>query len=61
LVQCDESIKAIIERIDQEKGNTIIIETLDDETLLINSSRLPELKQSLKVVSIHGYRSHSNR
>ncbi|KAK8197506.1 RNA polymerase II transcription factor B subunit 5 [Phyllosticta capitalensis] len=49
LVQCDESIKTIIVKIDSER-NDFIIEDLDDETLVIKSDRLPELKRRLNEV-----------
>ncbi|KAK3060695.1 hypothetical protein LTS18_007963, partial [Coniosporium uncinatum] len=49
LVQCDASIKAIITKIDGELKNEIIIEDLDDETLLIKESQLATLKARLKI------------
>ncbi|KAK7534460.1 RNA polymerase II transcription factor B subunit 5 [Phyllosticta citricarpa] len=49
LVQCDESIKTIIVKIDSER-NDFIIEDLDDETLVIKSEKLPELKRRLNEV-----------
>ncbi|KAL1310604.1 hypothetical protein AAFC00_000879 [Neodothiora populina] len=48
LVQCDASIKAIICKIDEENGNVFIHEDIDDETLLVHSKKLEELKQRLK-------------
>jgi len=59
LVQCDESIKAIIEKIDGDKNNTIVLETLDEETLLIQASRINELKEMLKLVRFHCFRHRS--
>ncbi|KAF4534719.1 Nucleotide excision repair TFIIH subunit TTDA [Lasiodiplodia theobromae] len=49
LVQCDESIKTIIVKIDSEL-NDFIIEDLDDETLVIKAEKLPELKRRLNEV-----------
>ncbi|KAK8168219.1 RNA polymerase II transcription factor B subunit 5 [Phyllosticta citrichinensis] len=51
LVQCDESIKTIIVKIDSER-NDFIIEDLDDETLVIKSEKLPELKRRLNEVQM---------
>jgi TFIIH basal transcription factor complex TTD-A subunit len=50
LIQCDESIMAVIRKIDNAK-NDFIIEELDDETCLIKENKLEELKQRLKEVS----------
>ena len=50
LIQCDESIMAIIRDIDKDR-NDFIIEDLDDETCLIKENKLPELKQRLKEVT----------
>jgi hypothetical protein len=50
-VQCDASIKAIINKIDSAK-NDFIVEDLDDETVLIKESKLAELKQRLKEVCL---------
>ncbi|KAL1634116.1 TFIIH complex subunit tfb5 [Neofusicoccum ribis] len=50
LVQCDESIKTIIVKIDSEH-NDFIIEDLDDETLVVKAEKLPELKRRLNEVS----------
>ena len=50
LVQCDASIKTIINKIDSE-SNAFIVEDLDDETLVIKESKLAELKIKLKEVS----------
>ncbi|OJD29192.1 rna polymerase ii transcription factor b subunit 5 [Diplodia corticola] len=49
LVQCDESIKTIIVKIDSEL-NDFIIEDLDDETLVIKAEKLRELKRRLNDV-----------
>ncbi|KAF2674349.1 hypothetical protein BT63DRAFT_419644 [Microthyrium microscopicum] len=58
LVQCDESIKAIIEKIDKENGNTFILEALDDENLLISSGKINELKARLKSVLTDTVKEH---
>jgi TFIIH basal transcription factor complex TTD-A subunit len=50
LVQCDPSIKAIISKINEENGGLYISEDIDDETCLINTKKLDELKQKLKDV-----------
>lgn len=57
LVQCDESIKTIIVKIDSEY-NDFIIEDLDDETLVIKAEKLPELKRRLNEVRsfCHGFK-----
>ncbi|KAF2137236.1 uncharacterized protein K452DRAFT_302150 [Aplosporella prunicola CBS 121167] len=47
LVQCDESIKTIILKIDAER-NDYIIEDLDDETLVVKADKLNDLKWRLK-------------
>jgi TFIIH basal transcription factor complex TTD-A subunit len=52
LIQCDESIMAIILKIDSEHNHAFVMETLDDETCMIQSSKLNELKARLKDVSI---------
>ena len=49
-MQCDASIKTIINKIDSE-SNAFIVEDLDDETLVIKESKLAELKIRLKEVS----------
>ncbi|KAI9693385.1 MAG: hypothetical protein M1820_009314 [Bogoriella megaspora] len=46
-VQCDASIKAIINKIDALR-NDFIVEDLDDETVLIKETKLAELKERLK-------------
>ena len=51
LVQCDESIKTIIVKIDSEL-NDFIIEDLDDETLVIKAEKLRELKRRLNEVRL---------
>ncbi|KAJ9619945.1 hypothetical protein H2203_008220 [Taxawa tesnikishii (nom. ined.)] len=48
LVQCDPSIKAIILKIDAERGNQFVIEDLDDEHLLIRPKTEEQLKALLK-------------
>ena len=56
LVECDPSIKAIIERIDVQNGHGFIIENIDDEHVLIRSTKHEELKALLKDVSpLRGY------
>jgi TFIIH basal transcription factor complex TTD-A subunit len=50
LVQCDESIMAIILKIDAENNHGYITETLDDETCLVQASKLNELKSRLNDV-----------
>ncbi|KAF2238155.1 transcription factor TFIIH complex subunit Tfb5 [Viridothelium virens] len=47
LVQCDPSIKAIINKIDAAR-NDFIVEDLDDETVLIKETKMAELKERLK-------------
>lgn len=58
LIQCDPSIKAIINKID-EKYHDFIIEDLDDETVVVKETKLYELKQKLADVSrlLYGVRS----
>ncbi|KAF2485066.1 TFIIH subunit TTDA/Tfb5 [Neohortaea acidophila] len=48
LVECDASIKAIINRINDQHDHDFIIEDIDDEHVLIKSSKLDELKLLLK-------------
>jgi hypothetical protein len=55
-VQCDESIMAIIRKIDTDHNHTFITERLDDETCLVQASKLTELKMRLKEVC--NYTSH---
>lgn len=50
LVQCDESIMAIILKIDAENKHSYITERLDDETCLVQASKLNELKARLNEV-----------
>jgi hypothetical protein len=50
LVQCDESIMAIILKIDDETKPGYIMERLDDETCLVQASKLNELKIRLNEV-----------
>ncbi|KAF8458129.1 RNA polymerase II transcription factor B subunit 5 [Terfezia claveryi] len=47
LVECDPSIKAIILKIDGDH-NDFIIEDLDDNTLLVKETKIPELKRRLE-------------
>lgn len=49
-MQCDPSIKAIILKIDAERGNQFVIEDLDDEHLLIRPKTEEQLKALLKDV-----------
>jgi TFIIH basal transcription factor complex TTD-A subunit len=51
LVQCDESIMAIIIDIDNKNKNAFIMETLDDETCLVQANKLNELKARLNEAS----------
>jgi len=51
LIQCDPSIKAIINKID-EKYHDFIIEDLDDETVVVKETKLYELKQKLADVRL---------
>ncbi|GAB7350050.1 hypothetical protein MBLNU459_g0720t1 [Dothideomycetes sp. NU459] len=48
LVQCDPSIKAIVSKINDESNGQFILEDIDDETILIHSKKLDELKARLK-------------
>jgi TFIIH basal transcription factor complex TTD-A subunit len=47
LVECDESIKAILVKIDAEHNHDFIIENIDDKHALIKANRHEELKQLL--------------
>ena len=49
-MECDPSIKAIINRINDEHNHDFIIEDIDDEHVLIKSTKLDELKLLLKEV-----------
>lgn len=49
-MQCDPSIKAILNKINEENGNVFIQEDIDDETVLIHTKKLEELKQRLRDV-----------
>lgn len=51
LVECDPSIKAIIVKIDTESRNDFIIDDIDDEHVLIKSTKHDELKARLKEVN----------
>ncbi|EMC92031.1 hypothetical protein BAUCODRAFT_78082, partial [Baudoinia panamericana UAMH 10762] len=48
LVECDESIKATIVKIDAEHSHEFIIENIDDRHVLINQKKHEELKILLK-------------
>lgn len=48
LIACDSSIKTIILNIDSESGHSIVIEDLDDEHVMVNASKVDELKRKLK-------------
>ncbi|GAB7358834.1 hypothetical protein MBLNU230_g4057t1 [Neophaeotheca triangularis] len=48
LVECDPSIKAIIDKIDRQHNHEFIIEDIDDEHALIKSGKHEELKVLLK-------------
>ena len=50
LVECDPSIKAIINRINEQHSHDIIIEDIDDEHVLIKTAKHDELKRLLKEV-----------
>ena len=50
LIECDESIKAIIVKIDREHNHDFIIEDIDDKHALIKSNKHEELKELLKEV-----------
>ncbi|KAI9784320.1 MAG: TFIIH complex subunit tfb5 [Geoglossum umbratile] len=47
LVECDESIRAIILKIDAA-NHDFIIEDLDDHTLVVKETKLLELKRRLE-------------
>jgi TFIIH basal transcription factor complex TTD-A subunit len=51
LVECDESIRAIILKIDAV-NHDFIIEDLDDRTLVVKETKLPELKRRLEEVGL---------
>ncbi|TGO19091.1 hypothetical protein BTUL_0006g01280 [Botrytis tulipae] len=52
LVECDPSIKSLIVKIDAESHHEYIVEDLDDETLLIQESKLVHLKALLEKVCV---------
>lgn len=52
-MECDPSIKAIILKINSVH-NDFIIEDLDEQTLVIQESKLKELKQRLDTVNSRG-------
>lgn len=47
-MECDPSIKSLIVKIDAESHHEYIVEDLDDETLLIQESKLVHLKALLE-------------
>ncbi|KAI9858442.1 MAG: hypothetical protein M1824_004309 [Vezdaea acicularis] len=48
LVECDPSIKAIILKIQSESGNDLIVDDLDEQTLVVHPNKLPRLKELLE-------------
>ena len=52
LVECDPSIKAIIIQIDNDNDHAFILEDLEDKFLLVQESKLGELKLRLEDVSV---------
>ncbi|WPH01214.1 Hypothetical protein R9X50_00405000 [Acrodontium crateriforme] len=48
LVQCDPSIKAIIVKINAEHNHDIIVEEIDEEHVLVKTSKHELLKNLLK-------------
>lgn len=52
LVECDPSIKAIINEINKAKDHKIVIQDIDDEHVLVNKDKHEELKLLLKEVSL---------
>lgn len=48
LIECDASIKTIVNNINRESGYDIVIEDLDDEHVMIKESKVEELKRKLK-------------
>ncbi|KAK3115664.1 TFIIH complex subunit tfb5 [Teratosphaeriaceae sp. CCFEE 6253] len=48
LIECDESIKAMIVKINIEHNHDFIIENIDDKHALIKANRHDELKELLK-------------
>ena len=52
LVECDPSIKAIIQRINDQYNHDFIIEDIDDEHMLIKKDKQDELKLLLKEVQL---------
>lgn len=51
LVECDPSIKAIINKIDEQHNHAFVIDDIDDEHLLVKTDKHEELKELLKDVS----------
>jgi len=58
LIECDESIKAMIVKIDKQHNHDFIIENIDDKHALIKADRHEELKELLKKVSQYDFQSH---
>lgn len=52
LVECDPSIKAIILKIQSESGNDLIVDDLDEQTLVVHPNKLPRLKELLEKVRL---------
>lgn len=50
MIQCDPSIKAIIKQVDTEHNHEIIIEDLDDKTLIVKETLMHTLKDRLDQV-----------
>ena len=57
LVECDPSIKAIINRINDQHNHDFIIDDIDDDHVLIKSNKHDELKLLLKEVRVTAYTS----
>ena len=55
LIECDESIKAMIVKIDAENDHDFIIDNIDDKHALIKTARHEELKELLKQVCCAHY------
>jgi DNA-binding LytR/AlgR family response regulator len=52
LVQADESIIAIIKKIDKEANGLYILEELDSETCLVSHDKQDELQRRVKEVGL---------
>ncbi|KAK9475994.1 TFIIH subunit TTDA/Tfb5 [Lipomyces japonicus] len=48
LVECDPSIKSLILNIDSKAHNSIVIEDLDDDHLVISDNKVETVKQELE-------------